>query len=61
MSYDNLNCKLQKLTQVIMQRLMLKFKYLNYDIGFLVYPYEASAYNSTMVFVYIPLKIEAFL
>lgn len=44
-----------------MQRLMLKFKYLNYDIGFLVYPYEASAYNSTMVFVHIPLKIEAFL
>lgn len=40
---------------------MLKLKYLNYDIGFLVYPYEASAYNSTMGFVHITLKIEKFL
>lgn len=44
-----------------MQQLMLKLKYFNYDIGFLVYPYEASTYNSTMVFVHITLKIEAFL
>lgn len=29
--------------------------------GILVYPYEASANNSTMVFVHITLKIEAFL
>lgn len=32
---------------------MLKLKYLNYDIGFLVYLYAALAYNSIMVFVHI--------